>query len=156
MAKNNSEVTLDVVNRFNKATSHHDVDGMMDLMSENVVFESTGPAPDGQKIEGQTAVRKVWEELFQSTPEAKFTAEELFASNDRCVVRWSYDFGKGHIRGVDIIRVENGKIAEKLSYVKGRNWLTLWYDFQAGTSLSSKNVRLLCMKHSLQKSAKIE
>ena len=119
MAKNNSEVTLDVVNRFNEATSRHDVDGMMDLMSENVVFESTGPAPDGQKIEGQSAVRKVWEELFQSTPEANFTAEELFASNDRCVVRWSYDFGNGHIRGVDIIRVENGKIAEKLSYVKG-------------------------------------
>lgn len=115
----NDQATLDVVNRFNDAINQHDVDAAMALMADNVIFENTGPAPDGKRFEGQAAVRKVWEELFQSTPNAKFTAEEIFTSNDRCVVRWLYDFGNGHVRGVDVIKVLDGKIAEKLSYVKG-------------------------------------
>lgn len=113
------QATLDVVNRFNDATNRHDVDGMMSLMSENVVFENTDPAPDGKRFEGQAAVRVVWEDLFQSTPNAKFTTEEIFACGDWCVVRWRYDFGNGHVRGVDVIKVREGKISEKLSYVKG-------------------------------------
>ncbi len=27
--------------------------------------------------------------------------------------------GEGHVRGVDVFRVRDGKVAEKLSYVKG-------------------------------------
>ncbi len=56
---------------------------------------------------------------------AVFETEEIFASGDRCVVRWLYrwaadEAGKpGHVRGVDIFRVRDGKVAEKLSYVKG-------------------------------------
>ena len=51
-------------------------------------------------------------------------AEEAFAAGDRCLVRWLYrytsaDGQKGHIRGVDLFRVRDGKVAEKLSYVKG-------------------------------------
>ena len=43
---------------------------------------------------------------------------------NRCVVRWRYEWvekdGKpGHVRGVDVVRVRDGKVAEKLSYVKG-------------------------------------
>jgi hypothetical protein len=29
------------------------------------------------------------------------------------------DGGRGHVRGADVMRVRNGLIAEKLSYVKG-------------------------------------
>jgi hypothetical protein len=38
-------------------------------------------------------------------------------------VRWRYDWQRegatGHVRGVDIFRVRQGKVAEKLSYAKG-------------------------------------
>jgi hypothetical protein len=39
-------------------------------------------------------------------------------------MRWRYSWvdiegQKGHVRGVDIFRVRNGSIREKLSYVKG-------------------------------------
>ena len=37
----------------------------------------------------------------------------------RATVRWRYSWGDGSIRGVDIFRVQDGKVAEKLSYVKG-------------------------------------
>jgi len=33
---------------------------------------------------------------------------------------WKTDSGdRGHVRGVDVLRLRDGRIAEKLSYVKG-------------------------------------
>jgi ketosteroid isomerase-like protein len=122
-----SSVTTETVNtieQFNAAFNHRDVDGIMALMTHDCVFESTSPQPDGGRFQGQAAVRAVWEELFETSPHASFEIEEMFAVGDRCVVRWVYHWvgedGKpGHVRGVDLFRVQDGKVAEKLSYVKG-------------------------------------
>ncbi len=48
----------------------------------------------------------------------------MFVAEDRATVRWIYSWtdstgNAGHIRGVDVFRVRDGKVAEKLSYVKG-------------------------------------
>jgi ketosteroid isomerase-like protein len=90
MSKIESGVRL--VLDFNAAFNRHDVAGMMALMSDDCVFENTAPAPDGL--------------------------------GERCIMRWKYSWvdpeGKaGHVRGVDIFRVRDGSIREKLSYVKG-------------------------------------
>ena len=119
-----TEATLTTIERFNEAFNRHDVDAVMALMTDDCVFENTSPPPDGDRYEGQAAVRGFWERLFRSTPDARFTLEEIFAAGDRCAQCWRYDFtgsdGRpGHIRGVDIMRVRDGKVAEKLSYVKG-------------------------------------
>lgn len=111
--------TLATIARFNAAFDRHDVDGVMSAMTEDCVFENTGPAPDGERYEGAAAVREFWERFFQSNPDAKFVAEEQFAAGDRCVVRWRYDWGTGHVRGVDVFQVRDGQVAEKLCYVKG-------------------------------------
>ncbi|HKE93557.1 MAG TPA: nuclear transport factor 2 family protein [Povalibacter sp.] len=111
--------TIAAVTRFNAAFDHHDVDGVMAAMTEDCVFENTGPAPDGTRYAGAAAVRQFWEEFFRSNPTARFTAEEQFAGGDRCVVRWRYDWGDGHVRGVDIFRIRDGLVAEKHAYVKG-------------------------------------
>jgi ketosteroid isomerase-like protein len=114
--------TVDVVDRFNAAFNRHDVGAVMDLMTDDVVFESTAP-PDGERHEGAAAVRAAWEQLFRESPDAHFDTEDVIASGDRCVVCWRYtwtdDGTEQHIRGVDILRVRDGKVAEKLSYVKG-------------------------------------
>jgi ketosteroid isomerase-like protein len=111
--------TIATIERFNEAFNAHDVDAIMALMSEDVVFENTMPGPDGERFEGQGAVRAVWEQFFAASPRAHFATEELFAAGERAVFRWRYDWGDGHVRGVDIFRVKDGKVAEKLSYVKG-------------------------------------
>lgn len=115
--------TLEAVNRFNDAFSRHDVDAVMQAMTDDCVFENTRPTPDGERIEGAEAVRAFWERFFERSPQARFTTEEMFAAGDRCVVRWRYDWVRegtaGHIRGVDVFRIRDGKVAEKLSYVKG-------------------------------------
>ena len=112
-----------VVERFNEAFNRHDVDAIMACMTHDCVFENTRPAPDGTRVTGQSAVRKVWEDLFARSPSAQFTTEEIFEAGDRCVVRWVYqwirDGQPGRVRGVDVFRVRDGLVAEKLSYVKG-------------------------------------
>ncbi len=115
--------TITTVERFNEAFNRHDVDAVMALMTEDCIFDSTRPAPDGERIEGAGKVRAFWEAFFLRSPQARFEAEEMFAAGDRCVVRWVYHWvrdGKpGHVRGVDTFRVRDGRVAEKLSYVKG-------------------------------------
>jgi ketosteroid isomerase-like protein len=95
----------------------------MQCMTADCVFENTRPAPDGTRLVGQAAVRSFWEELFARSPHARFDTEDLFAAGDRCVVQWIYHWirdGKaGHVRGVDLFRVQDGLVAEKLSYVTG-------------------------------------
>jgi ketosteroid isomerase-like protein len=115
--------TLEVVERFNEATNRHDVDAMMACMADDVVFESTS-SPDGDRFEGAEAVRAAWEALFREAPRARFEGEEVVVADDRCTVRWRYVFDTespdgGHVRGIDLIRVTNGKITEKFAYVKG-------------------------------------
>jgi ketosteroid isomerase-like protein len=111
--------TVATVARFSEAFDRRDVDGVMAAMSSDCVFENTGPAPDGERVVGAAAVRQFWEAFFRGNPDAKFVTEEHFAAADRCVVRWRYDWGSGHVRGVDVFRVRDGLVTEKLCYVKG-------------------------------------
>jgi ketosteroid isomerase-like protein len=115
--------TLAVVEAFNAAFDRQDVDGVMARMTDDCVFENTFPAPDGERFAGAGAVRAFWASFFASTPSARFEVEEMFAAGDRAVQRWAFHWdgpdGPGHVRGVDVFRVSGGRVAEKLSYVKG-------------------------------------
>jgi ketosteroid isomerase-like protein len=115
-----AEATAAVVRRFNDAFGRHDVDAVMALMTEDCVFENTFPAPDGSRHEGASQVGAYWRDFFETTPGARFETEEAFCTADgRAVVRWTFRWPGGHIRGVDVMRVRDGKISEKLAYVKG-------------------------------------
>jgi uncharacterized protein (TIGR03086 family) len=109
---------------FSAAFGRGDVDAIMALMTDDCVFEATGPAPDGVRHEGADDVRGVWQELFGGTREAAFSEEESFVCGNRGVLRWRFDWTEddgspGHVRGVDVLRFRDGKVCEKLSYVKG-------------------------------------
>jgi len=123
-ADRQAQQTLELLREFHQAFNQHAVDEIMALMTEDCVFENTYPPPDGARLIGQAAVRAYWEQLFRESPHAHFAIEELFASAERGVLRWRYtwagaDGAAGHVRGVDIFWVRDGKVAEKLSYVKG-------------------------------------
>jgi ketosteroid isomerase-like protein len=116
--------SLQAVIRLNEALNAGDVDAMMRQMTEDCVFENTDPPPDGARYAGQAAVRGFWERFFRSSRRPRLETEELFALGDRCILRWVYhwenaDGTPGHVRGVDVYRVQDGLILEKLSYVKG-------------------------------------
>ena len=111
--------TAETVEAFNEAFGRHDVDSVMALMTHDCIFENTLPTPDGERHVGQIEVRKFWENFFSESPLARFETEEMVVAGDRAVVRWRFDWGDGHIRGIDLFRVRDGLVAEKLSYVKG-------------------------------------
>jgi len=116
--------TLQIVRRFSDAFNDHAVDRVMELMTDDCVFENTHPKPNGKRLEGSAAVRGYWQYLFRVSPKANFATEDLFAHRDRAVLRWRYtwqttDGRTCHIRGVDLFRVRDGRVSEKLSYVKG-------------------------------------
>jgi ketosteroid isomerase-like protein len=116
--------TLAAVEAFGRAFAAHDTDAVMACMTEDCVFENTLPAPDGERFVGTAAVGAFWRRFFASTPSALFRTEEAFAGGDRAVVRWTFEWDEGptnhgRVRGVDVFRVRDGRVAEKLAYVKG-------------------------------------
>ena len=109
---------------FNEAFNQHNVAGMMQLMSDDCVFENPAPAPDGTVFKGKEAVTQFWQSFFAQSPHAHIKIEEAFGFGNRVVMRWRYDWedgegNQGHVRGVDLFRIQSGLISEKLSYVKG-------------------------------------
>lgn len=110
--------TAAAVARFDAAFARGDVDAVLAAMTDDCVFESTAP-PDGARYEGPAAVRGAWEEFFASAHGSRFDTEEQIVCGDRLVARWRYTWADGHVRGVDVFRVRDGLVAEKLSYVKG-------------------------------------
>jgi uncharacterized protein (TIGR03086 family) len=116
--------TAAALSRFSAVFGSGDVDAIMALMTDDCVFESTSPTPDGRRFVGRAAVREVWETLFTETDDPGFSEEESFVVDDRAVQRWRFSWSQddgslGHVRGVDVMRFRDGKVCEKFSYVKG-------------------------------------
>jgi ketosteroid isomerase-like protein len=114
------ESAVRTVMQFNDAFNRHDVPAMMELMSDDCIFEDTNPAPDGSRYVGKNAVAQFWEEFFRQAPLAQIEIEDIFGmGNTHCIMRWKYTWGDGHVRGVDVFKLQDGLICEKFSYVKG-------------------------------------
>jgi len=109
---------LEVVSAFGATWANHDLDGALRLITDDCVFDNTDPAPDGTLYVGRDAIRKAWAPIFDD-PTSYFEAEETFSVDDRVIQRWTYSWSNGHVRGVDVFRIRDGLVAEKLSYVKG-------------------------------------
>lgn len=118
MAGMDEAAVRDLLDAFGKAWNNHDLDAALALTTDDVVFESTGPSPDGERSVGRAAVRGAWEPIFADLS-AYFAGEALVVAGDRATQCWTYHWGDGHVRGIDFFTLRDGKVAEKLSYVKG-------------------------------------
>jgi ketosteroid isomerase-like protein len=115
--------TIEVIRKLEEAINGRNVDAVMALSTDDVVWETTTP-PDGERHVGQAAVRAGLEGFFRSSPQATFETEEIVALGDRAFMTWRYRWvdgagQSGHVRGVDVVRVRDGKLAEMVAYVKG-------------------------------------
>ena len=113
-----TRTALQVVEEFGTAWGAHDLEATLALVSDDCVFDATGPAPDGVRHVGRAAIRAAWQAIFADTG-SRFEPEETFEAGDRVVQLWRYSWGDGHVRGVDVFKVRDGLVSEKLSYVKG-------------------------------------
>jgi ketosteroid isomerase-like protein len=110
--------TAEVMRRFNKAFVDHDPGAFPDLIAQDCVMESMQPAPDGTRYEGYEANLAFWQSLAADRS-TRFQNEEMTAIGDRAVIRWRIHFGEGQsLRGVTLLRIRDGRIAEALAYSK--------------------------------------
>jgi ketosteroid isomerase-like protein len=117
-----AENTLALVTRFENGFNTRDLDALMADMTEDCVFEHVAPAAVSfGRHEGQAAVRAVWESMDTHFPGYTQEIVDIFATGERCacrfIIRWQAEDGtSAQLKGVDIITVRGGKIAEKLTY----------------------------------------
>jgi ketosteroid isomerase-like protein len=115
-----ASVTAEVVRRFNATFQHKDAAAIPDLVAPDCIMEAMQPAPDGLRVEGYEANVAFWQAMV-ADPNGSFEVEEVVISGDRATIRWRYRFGgveDGSVRGVTLIKVRDGKIAEALAYAK--------------------------------------
>jgi hypothetical protein len=108
---------VSVVMMFGDACNAHDLDAAAALCAPAIEFDGTTP-PDGERITGLHALRAFWAPLF-TNPDTSVDVEETIVAGERVIQRCRYSWGDGHVRAVDLYRVVDGLIVEKLSYVKG-------------------------------------
>lgn len=113
--------TKEVIDRFENAFQKHDPSNFADIISEDCLIENTGPAPDGARYEGRDACVEFWTSVATNR-NTHFEEESIDILGERAIVRWRLVWGSAKeesVRGVNIMRVQNGKVVEALGYVKG-------------------------------------
>jgi hypothetical protein len=113
-------ITLAVIQQFNEAFQQHDPTLLVNLIAENCVIENTNPAPNGSRHVGREACLALWQGIA-TAPGTHFDLEEVFVMGERAIIRWRLWWGEGEnnsVRGVNVMRVENGLIVEGMGYVK--------------------------------------
>ena len=112
--------TAEVIDRFNRAFLAHDPSLLEDLVDDDCVMESVDPAPNGTRYEGRSACLAFWQSLA-ADGNSYFTPEDVVVLDDRAIIRWRYHFGGSEgqsVRGVNLMRVYDGKVVEALGYAK--------------------------------------
>ena len=111
-------IRFPVVDAFGAACNAHDLERALACCAEDVIFEGTTP-PDGVRGEGRAEVRSIWEPIFANLADTASKSRR----RSSLTTGWCSDADtggvSGHVRAVDVYRVVDGLIAEKLSYVKG-------------------------------------
>lgn len=115
-----SRATGAILERFNQVFLSHDPAALAELVAEDCVIENTNPAPDGSRHEGKAACVALWTHIA-TMPGAYFETENIIARGDRGEIRWRLVWGpepQNSVRGVNLMRVRDGRIVEALGYVK--------------------------------------
>ena len=110
---------------WNLAWDNHDLDDVMELFHEDVLFENW----TGGQAKGKENLRKAWAPWFENHGGFRFIEEETFidADQQKALYRWQLEWPsleKGFEgrpekrRGVDVLHFRDGKIIQKLTYSK--------------------------------------
>ena len=114
------------IRRFNTVWEEHDIDGIADMFTDDVVFEASfGSEPYGERATGKEAARRLATSVFERIPDLHFEELRHLVMPEFAVVESAtsgtpvggepYDI---HI--VDILTLRDGKIAAKRTYRKAR------------------------------------
>ena len=119
---------VEILRHFNvwlTAWDEHDLDGVMEFMHEDIVFENW----NGAIVSGKSALQKSWAPWFIHHGNFKFIKEDIFIDEQeqKMTFQWRLEWlsfekkylGKQEIRrGIDVLHLREGKICKKFSYSK--------------------------------------
>jgi len=114
-----------LLKKWNQAWDRHDLDGVMQLFHEDVLFDNW----TGARARGRDNLEKAWAGWFENHGGFRFTGEDTFIdeTEQKVLYRWQLDWpsmergfeGKHESRrGVDVLHFKDGQIIEKLTYCK--------------------------------------
>jgi ketosteroid isomerase-like protein len=93
--------------KWKAACNSHDLDRIMALYSEAIVFKSPRvPAISGETsgtLHGKAAVRDYWRRLFEKRPDLAFAVGSVFAGVDSIALE--YRVGN-HVRGIEFMTLD--------------------------------------------------
>lgn len=119
------EEIKNALDKWCRAWNEHNLEGVMELFHDEVVFENW----IGAKVKGKESLHKAWAPWFANHGGFRFIEEETFIdeTEQKVLYRWRLEWpssekgyeGKPEIRrGVDILHFRDGKIIQKLTYSK--------------------------------------
>jgi ketosteroid isomerase-like protein len=114
--------TAEVIRRFNSVFQRHDPAELAEIVAADCVIENTTPSPNGARYVGYEACVDLWTRIA-TAPGRRFDVEDVVVAGERATIRWRLTWGGGaedSVRGVNLMRVQGGRITEALGYVKGK------------------------------------
>jgi len=110
---------------MNEAFNAHDLEGVLERLHDDIYFENW----TGGRVEGIESLRAAWVPWFKDHGGFRFTPEDVLIdeAQQKAVTLWRLDWPSTEAgyeglhetrRGVDVIRFEDGKVIEKLTYSK--------------------------------------
>ena len=119
-------VRLALLERFAAAWNRHDIDALMDCMSDDCVFESAaGPEVCGTRFVGRDAVRAAFAQAWTTFPDAQWRQGSHFVFGERGLSQWIFtgtrvDGASIEADGCDLFAFKNDRIAVKSAFRKDR------------------------------------
>lgn len=115
---------LELLGRWYRAWDRHDLEAVMSLFCDDVVFENW----TGARVQGKQALHRAWSAWFAGR-DFRFEEEETFvdAAAQKALYRWNLHWpcresgreGLAEVRrGVDVLHFSGGLICRKLTYSK--------------------------------------
>ena len=114
------------VTRLNTVWNGHDVEGILAMMTDDVIFEASfGKETWGARAVGKSAVREFLDDMFRRIPDVRWDEIRHFACPELAVVEWlttgtPRGVTRYEVQGCDVLALRDGKIAAKRSYRKAQ------------------------------------
>src|SRR5262249_56184453 len=116
--------TIELMLEINAAFNARDVDRIVSFFADDATFlMARGPEPDGRRVRGKEAIRKVLADRFAVISGMRWDHVDHFVAGNRAVSVWMVT-GKGadgemlNYRGCDIYEFRGDKILNKDTYSK--------------------------------------
>ncbi len=119
-------VTVEQLTGFAKAWNDHDIDALMSYMHPDCAFETwMGPLVCGTRFSGYEEVRKGFSKAWVDFPDAKWSHDKHFVSDERGLSEWVFTGTPANgvaveVLGCDVFTFKGGKILLKNSFRKNR------------------------------------